>query len=225
MYFVAQPIVTNGLIFQIDPANSLCYRSGSNSVTSLTGNNITGSGVSNILFSNNNLGSFSFNGSNYITTNFKLTDYFSNNGDFSISIWFNNSSAANQTSPIGNSVYNTSGWSIYDYYGQFRLISYSGSTSSGIAIGNLGFNPDDTWVNYTFSIQNLTGSGYFNGSLKTVSSFQYTINSLNTPLGTTTQGGISSLSGSIGITQIYNRALSSSEIQQNFNALKGRYGL
>ena len=225
MYFVSKPIVTNGLIFQVDPANTLSYTSGSNTVTSLAGNNITGSVPSAVKYSNDVQGSLVFDGSNSIQTNFKLLDYFSDNSDFTVSIWFNNSSATSQTSPIGNSVYNTSGWAVYDYYGQFRLISYSGSTSSGIAIGNSGFNPDDTWVNYTFSVQNLTGSGYFNGSLKTVSSFRYTINSVNTPLGATTQGGIGRFSGSIGVTQIYNRALSSSEVQQNFNALKGRYGI
>ena len=34
-----------------------------------------------------------------------------------------------------------------------------------------------------------------------------------------------SFSGKIPVVQIYNRALSSSEITQNFNALRGRYGL
>jgi hypothetical protein len=31
--------------------------------------------------------------------------------------------------------------------------------------------------------------------------------------------------GNIATTQIYNRALSASEVQQNFNALRGRYGI
>ena len=31
--------------------------------------------------------------------------------------------------------------------------------------------------------------------------------------------------GKIAVFSIYNRALSSNEIQQNFNATKGRYGL
>jgi hypothetical protein len=33
------------------------------------------------------------------------------------------------------------------------------------------------------------------------------------------------LSGSIAVTQIYNRALTQAEITQNYNALKGRFGL
>lgn len=31
--------------------------------------------------------------------------------------------------------------------------------------------------------------------------------------------------GKISTTQVYNRALSPTEIQQNFNALRGRYGI
>jgi hypothetical protein len=33
------------------------------------------------------------------------------------------------------------------------------------------------------------------------------------------------LNGKIGAIQVYNRALSQSEITQNFNALRGQYGI
>ena len=33
------------------------------------------------------------------------------------------------------------------------------------------------------------------------------------------------INGNVAITQIYNRALTSTEITQNYNALKGRFGL
>ena len=33
------------------------------------------------------------------------------------------------------------------------------------------------------------------------------------------------LTGNISVTQVYNRALSVAEIAQNYNALRGRYGL
>jgi len=33
------------------------------------------------------------------------------------------------------------------------------------------------------------------------------------------------LKGKVSSVEIYNRALSSSEVEQNFNALKGRYGI
>ena len=43
-----------------------------------------------------------------------------------------------------------------------------------------------------------------------------TAGAINTPL---------LFEGSIGTTQVYNRALSAEEVSQNFNALRGRYGL
>jgi type II secretory pathway pseudopilin PulG len=38
-------------------------------------------------------------------------------------------------------------------------------------------------------------------------------------------GGVGFISGSLGGVSIYNRALNSTEVQQNFNALRGRYGI
>ena len=38
-------------------------------------------------------------------------------------------------------------------------------------------------------------------------------------------GASSFFQGNIAQTQIYNRALSATEIKQNYNATKGRYGL
>lgn len=225
MYFVAKPIVTNGLIFQVDPANTLSYTSGSNTITSLAGNSITGSVPSAVKYSNDVQGSLVFDGSNSIQTNFKLLDYFNDNDDFTVSIWFNMSSAVNQTAPIGNRAFNNGGWMIYDYYGEMRLYGYSGSATFSVNIVGTGFNPDNTWTNYTYTIQNQTGSVYYNGQFrKTGDTFKY--RSLDTPpMWIGSAADALRFSGSIGVTQIYNRALSSSEVQQNFNALKGRYGI
>lgn len=40
-----------------------------------------------------------------------------------------------------------------------------------------------------------------------------------------TAGNAQSWNGNIGVTKFYNRALSATEVQQNFNALRGRYGI
>jgi len=44
-------------------------------------------------------------------------------------------------------------------------------------------------------------------------------------VGATNIGGSEPLQGNIGQALIYNRALTSTEIQQNYNAVKSRYGL
>jgi hypothetical protein len=67
---------------------------------------------------------------------------------------------------------------------------------------------------------------YINGVL-------VTSDTLNAPVGVNPSGitigsynsGGYFYNGSIGIVKVYNRAISAAEVRQNFNALKGRYGL
>ena len=44
-------------------------------------------------------------------------------------------------------------------------------------------------------------------------------------IGADGRTGTTVVLGNLPATQIYNRALSAEEIRQNFNALKGRYGI
>jgi hypothetical protein len=66
------------------------------------------------------------------------------------------------------------------------------------------------FVNGTFNQHTNTG-GYVPGSSQPIISF--------------TGAGAGSFNGMIGFFMIYNRALTNAEIQQNFNALRGRYNL
>ena len=82
------------------------------------------------------------------------------------------------------------------------------------------------WV-YAAFVLNASGSAlsYKNGVLMTTSTpspsnfnrWLYPNSYLNV--------GSSGYYGSIGSFRMYNRALSASEIQQNFNSLRGRYGI
>jgi hypothetical protein len=80
------------------------------------------------------------------------------------------------------------------------------------------------WSYATFRFKNSTGTRtiYKNGVSVTTSG----PNSTSTPSGipsTLTIG--SNLRGSLSKLEIYNRLLSDEEVQQNFNALRGRYGV
>jgi hypothetical protein len=71
-----------------------------------------------------------------------------------------------------------------------------------------------------------TVSWYKNGILDVSTSNPYgagvVTGTNNITIGSGYAGGFA---GSIYAAQIYNRALTAAEVQQNFNALKGRYGL
>jgi len=69
---------------------------------------------------------------------------------------------------------------------------------------------------------------YYNGILRVsaVGSFNSNITNDNDSLRIGSHLNNSrEYTGNIGTTQIYNRALSSSEVLHNYNALKGRFGL
>jgi hypothetical protein len=88
-----------------------------------------------------------------------------------------------------------------------------------------------TTINYGSTVSN----GYVNGALvfttgskppSTMTSFQgEPANTLNIGAARTTSNYRFFYTGSISVVKLYNRALTPSEVQQNFNALRGRYNL
>jgi hypothetical protein len=66
--------------------------------------------------------------------------------------------------------------------------------------------------------------GYYNNSLDKQFSATGVLNNVSDlKIATSTNYGF--LNGKISVAQIYNRALSADEVSQNFNALRGRYGI
>jgi hypothetical protein len=89
--------------------------------------------------------------------------------------------------------------------------------------------PYSVWTNITATV---TGSGnsviYINGisNVSATLSLPNTItNTLPLTLGNRANATDRGFSGNISVATIYNRALSAAEVKQNFNALRGRYGI
>ena len=84
----------------------------------------------------------------------------------------------------------------------------------------------NTWYQVCFRLDNSTGSArhsiYVNGQREYMGTDTYSSGVLYY-IGTI--GGSRFLSGRISYFQLYNIALSDSEVLQNYNAVKGRYGL
>ena len=101
----------------------------------------------------------------------------------------------------------------YFYFGHYG----ADSNTSGTKLVEI-----DTWYHVAFVYDGTTQYIYVNGNL------EKSTNALSF-LGTTEvriARGVSSYTvGNIPIAQIYNRALTDQEVKQNFNALRGRYGL
>lgn len=98
---------------------------------------------------------------------------------------------------------------------------------TGVASGaGIGTN---TWiyVTQTTSVIDNSFKTYVNGELRNTISLGGSIPTGGGGLliGRGFYGGIRNATGRVGFVRVYSRALTSTEIQQNFNALRGRYGI
>lgn len=208
-------------------------RSTSQAIRDLTGKNT----ITATSLTYDTADSFSFDGStNYITAG-ALSGSFS---QFTVSVWFYSTSVSNYRNPIDcNFNYN----GITGNIGP-RLEQNSSGNLNWVVSGNTGNNgvadnftvqssglQANTWYNAVITWTSGSGNTYLNGVPVTVNSstpsgFVNVFNNVVIGKGFHLDSASSrSFTGKIPAVQIYNRVLSAIEIQQNFNALKGRYGL
>jgi hypothetical protein len=116
---------------------------------------------------------------------------------------------------------------------------YAGSNSLWLEIYNgsntslLGFQATDQITNggfghYVFTIDGSIARIYKNGvqvASSSTSVVPTVINRTNTYIGRSNWSADSYFQGSIPVARLYNRALTSTEIMNNYNASKGRFGL
>ena len=117
---------------------------------------------------------------------------------------------------------------------KLSLFLGNGPTYSSVHVNSTIIPTLNTTYNFTVSRNSQTYDLYVNGILNTTYTAAFTASILQTTpiIGGRTNGGGSPtpvnadfLNGRIYTTQIYNRALSSQEILQNYNTTKTRFGL
>jgi hypothetical protein len=219
-------IVNSGLVLSLDAADKNSY-SGSGTVwNDLSISNSQGilTGSSSPTFTSTFGGGITFNGTNQFVsaslTNINIP------GTVSLCAWVRHStvpaaiqryvSLSSETAVIRHD--GTGG-----QVGRFMFYVTTGGTikfnssPAGAIVVNTNYYFCGTWDGTTMRI-------YQNGvQVGTPSTPGGTMATLNSGYNITTNGEC--LSGSIFCTQVYNRALSASEILQNYNAQKSRFGL
>ena len=223
-------IVTDGLVLHLDAGNRKSYPLSGNTIYDLSGNGNNGTfGASTAAptFSGDNGGCLSFDGSNdyVVTGNSSITG----NQSWSLSVWV--------FVDISRNGAGRQGWIIWEgspLQSTSQLISI-GVTSGKVEVAH--WSNDTIFSNSPINFGNFQNiSVTFNGSVERIY-----VNGINTDnksttlsitdgawyLGTaaTASGGAPYLKGKIGQVSVYNKSLSATEIRQNFEAVKGRYGL
>ena len=198
-------------------------RSNTQAILDQTNNNTVT--ASSLTYAANN--TFSFNGSaNRLDCGTGGALTLGNNGPFTASAWVKVSTLKNYSGIISKVQSDRGG--VYSFMcvvhndgtiGFYNNAGWYWSSNAGITT--------NTWYNVVFSFNGSVMSYYVNG-------VAYGTSTLTWPETTSHKVFVGSwyspntiydFNGTIAIAQLYNRALSAAEVQQNFNALRGRYGI
>jgi hypothetical protein len=226
-------LTTNGLVLYYDPSSISSYPGSGTTITDLSGNGRNGI-MSNITYTSPY---FTYNGSSSqisIADNAALEP---GSGDWAVEVWVNQAVSGNDvvlgkfnagglSANVGYSI-RTTGTSFYAQYGSGAGSGATLIQNSTTHVGTIG-----TWYQIVYVFTNVaanTFETFVNGS--SIGSVGHSLASI---LNTTTGLYIGSYNngeyaqyfdGKIGITRLYNRALTSTEVLNNYNVDKTKYGL
>ena len=216
-------IVTDGLIFYVDAANIKSYPRSGTSCTDLIVKQ-TGTLQSSDMFENINSGVFNFDGSDD-RIDFSNDNSLIPTNAISISLWVKTSDTRNYRGLVDK-------WNGTSSTGYMIDLGPSGA-NQGKARFTIGGQTslattvtinDGNWHHIVATCNNTNGFIYLDGIQNNTASLTMTgiSNSDNLKIGGDNVSTLY-LNGQIGPTQMYNRALSASEVLQNYRALKGRF--
>lgn len=228
-------IVTNGLVLWLDAAQGRSY-SGSGTAwndISGTGNNLTL--TNGPTFSSNNGGVIVFDGTNDFATRTSPTSIPTNQSAKTMSVWFYTTNTSNNTQQVFTS-HNNSGAGGASTQIEIRFNLNVSPQRMTIHVSNWGGNPvvvstvtpsANTWYNVAFTTG---GSGtthriYINGSQNATATSTLQTGNITNIFLATFSGSSEFLTGGVASALYYNRELTATEVLQNYNALKSRFGL
>ena len=219
-------IVTDGLVLALDAGNTKSYSGSGTTWTDLSGNGNNGTLTNGPTYSSDNGGAIVFDGSNDYVSSINLSSY----TNLTIEMWIYE----------GRDIPNLSAGPGGDA-GQGDILTYNG-TGSG---GSFTFSDNQNGVKFrtdgnfnagrqvTLSSVPAQNQWYRfcyikNGSLwideTEYTNFSGSENTYGTlDIGRSRTDINQFLNGKVSNVRVYNRALTAAEVQQNYNALKGRY--
>jgi hypothetical protein len=218
-------IVTDGLVLALDAANTKSYISGSATWNDLSGNNNSGSLVNGPTFSSANGGSIVFDGSDdYMSFSNLIVN---TNIGFTWDFWIKLGDPQTIYPGVWSYIYN------YRNVAAFEVGTYSptgspvsflfkdnttGSQIGSPFIGNI-------WTNVTIGCNTTIPFMYINGILRgTSTAFTNSDVPIINLFRSQFTGG-SNYKANLSSFKVYNRALTASEVLQNYNGQKARFGL
>jgi hypothetical protein len=220
--------VSNGLVLCLDAANKRSYPGTGTTWTDLSGNSNNFSLINGPTFSNTNLGNIVFDGTDdYLLISSLVWDY---NVNFTIQFWFNT-----------NSLGGANGYGLFfngSTGANTNRVQIAGDSNGSIYLNTVGSSVGDDFVSAAglvtvgkwFNFAAVRNSGvittYLNGTSVASGNVNYSVSQQsNLYVGfVRSSGALWYLNGRMSSILINNRVLTASEILQNYNAVKSRFG-
>ena len=233
-------IVTNGLILNLDAANKKSYSGTGTNWYDLSRNKYTAIQIGASFPSfNSSTNDFTFNG----TSQYLRVPFTGSITDHTVIAWCKLATLTPTGSSAGEGVVGIGVDGNQGPTGGFLTLVYNETTAkrwqnqSSNAIQAVVSSPDETSTSYLMMAITYTTNSYIiyrNGVVigSSTAYSPYTFTNGQMIIGTRhfidsnyTSVSNGYFNGNISVVQVYNRALTATEVLQNYNALKGRFGL
>ena len=217
--------VEDGLVLSLDAADRNSYPGSGTTWSDLSGNGNNGVLTNGPTFDSGNQGSIVFDG----VDDYSLTPLPTPSNPLSVSIWFKQYTQQNRAHLLGN---------YYSYLGKGtnmstynkRILWYQYSSDFGVGgFGNAGIVGTEydlnVWNNVVYWNNTAEYRVYLNGILKASTVDSSWDGAPDLSIGANHGYSNDYFNGEIPVVKVYNRALTASEVLQNYNAQKSRFGL
>ena len=223
-------IVTDNLVLALDAANTKSYGGSGTTWTDLSGKGNNGTLTGGPTFDNGNGGSIVFDGTNDYVQSGTSSDLIIGTQDYTMSLWFKYDSAKSEMVLMDNRTAGSDGTTFtLIQVGDFMRVNVWEDNISDFSFESSTNLSPNTWYNITYTRISNSASMYINGvqdGSSWTQNYNYSGgNQLTLGWNYSTQTG-KSIDGMIPYVLFYvNKGLTSTEVKQNFNALRGRYGI
>ena len=216
----ATPIVQTGLVLNLDASRSSSYTGTGTTWADISGNGNNGTLVNGPIFGTASGGVITFDGVNdYVDLGTK-SSLAPGTTDFTISFWINPSSWSMTYSPFFTTAITNGLW-IGKNNSNFVLRTYNVADDIQYSV----LPTLNTWTMVTVNRSGGIARIYYNDVMVASAANSRNYITGNSYIGTDNAGSSNCINSKLSSFYYYNRSLSQTEITQNFNATKSRFGL